>query len=142
MVLGYESDVRKERHSVEDARKKAVEFKAQLDAADSKHRSEQERANKRINDLEAEVQFISKKRKEAEDQNLNLEPARVHCEAKIAELMRMMEAANGLHEINLKQAVTEGRHEMADKFRKKIAHAKGKMVELKDQAKEDMLDLT
>lgn len=61
--------------------------------------------------------------------------------SKIVEFTRMMEAVNELHDINLKWVVIEARREMVAKFEEKIARGKGKMVKLKGQSKEDMLDL-
>lgn len=116
MALGYESDVRKDKLRVEDARKKAVEFKLQLDEAESKHSAERERATKRINDLESEAELTRAKRKEADYQILRLESGRAQRDAHIATLARQQKTEKALHKAMVKRAVKEARHETVAKF--------------------------
>lgn len=44
MVIGYESDARKDRRRVEDPQKESIDLKAKLDEAEGKHAAELERA--------------------------------------------------------------------------------------------------
>lgn len=121
MALSYESDTRKDKLHVKEARKKAMEFTLQLDEVESKHASEQERASKRIRDSEAKMKLHKEKRNQADEQILRLESSKDRQDAHIATLSRQMEMEQALHEISVKRVVKVARREAVAKFQEIVS---------------------
>lgn len=140
MVTAYDLRARKDQRRVADARKNASLLKAKLDDLESKHYAELASSSARIDTLEKEKKNIKDKLNKTGDLAIRLEQSKPRKIAEIELLKRQLDAANTLHEANVKKAQKVARREMAEKYQERLAKIEKSLYELKE-IKEKELDL-